>query len=277
VDRAEPTRAGLDSVVVCARARVRNRLRRKASYCGGKFSVMEKVILGLRSAAADDQWCARLCGPVAQELLDLGLPGLALNIKDHAVRDSLMTLTTMTPPVSGFVSIWTQQSYGEQVAAAIAKLATECDDVFGYLVTESVPLPPPVTEPGTRTAGLANVALLRRPDTLTETTWRNRWHIDHTPVAIETQATFGYTQNAVVRTLTPKAPVLSAIVEELFPAEAVTDITAFFGASDNADLTERISRMVASTSAFGANENVDTVPTSRYVFRSPFALEAGKK
>lgn len=28
--------------------------------------------------------------------------------------------------------------------------------------------------------------------------------------------------------------------------------------------------MLASTTAFGANENVDTVPTSRYVYRSPF-------
>jgi hypothetical protein len=29
-------------------------------------------------------------------------------------------------------------------------------------------------------------------------------------------------------------------------------------------------RMVASTEAFGANHDVDTVPTSRYVFRMPF-------
>jgi len=28
--------------------------------------------------------------------------------------------------------------------------------------------------------------------------------------------------------------------------------------------------MVASTTAFGANENIDTVPTSRYVFKTPF-------
>ena len=34
-----------------------------------------------------------------------------------------------------------------------------------------------------------------------------------------------------------------------------------------------MNRMVASTSAFGANQNVDTVPTSRYVFRSPFSRE----
>jgi hypothetical protein len=33
-----------------------------------------------------------------------------------------------------------------------------------------------------------------------------------------------------------------------------------------------MNRMVASTAAFGANVDVDTVPTSRYVMRSPFAV-----
>ena len=63
---------------------------------------------------------------------------------------------------------------------------------------------------------------------------------------------------------------LAGIVEELFPAEAITDLKAFFGAADDADLQQRLSRMVASTSAFGANENIDTVPTSRYVLKTPF-------
>ena len=232
--------------------------------------MVEKVILTLRGADADDAWCARLRAQVAAELLDTGLPGLAINVRDAEVRDSLMTLTTMDPPVVAFVSVWTQQSYGAQVQAVTARLQTECDDVAAYLVTESVPLPPPPTVPGQRTAGLANVALLRRPADLDETTWLSRWHIDHTPVAIETQSTFGYTQNAVVRALTPGAPTISAIVEELFPAEAISDLHAFFGAADDDDLRSRMERMIASTSAFGANENVDTVPTSRYVYRSPF-------
>ena len=73
-------------------------------------------------------------------------------------------------------------------------------------MTESVPLPPPETAAGERTAGLANVALLRRPGDLDAETWLARWHVDHTPVAIATQSTFGYTQNAVVRALTPGAP-----------------------------------------------------------------------
>ena len=73
-----------------------------------------------------------------------------------------------------------------------------------------------------------------------------------------------------MRPLTPDALQLAGIVEELFPAEAITDLKAFFGAADDADLQQRLSRMVASTSAFGANENIDTVPTSRYVLRTQF-------
>ena len=232
---------------------------------------MEKVIITLRAANATDAWCARLRTDVAADLLDLGVPGLAVNVRDNVVRDSLMTLTTLDPPVVAFVTLWTQQSYGEQVCAALARLDKECADIAAYLVTESVPLPPPDTVPGARTEGLANIALLRRPDDLDEASWLRRWQIDHTPVAIETQSTFGYTQNAVVRPLTAGAPMLAAIVEELFPAEAISDLHAFFGAADDDDLRDRMNRMVASTSAFGANRDVDTVPTSRYVFRSPFA------
>jgi hypothetical protein len=232
---------------------------------------VEKVIITLRGADPDETWCKRLRDDVVAELLDGGVPGLAVNVRDAVVRESLMTLTTLDPPVVGFVTLWTQQSYGDQVRSAIVRLEKECDDVAAYLVTESVPLPPPNTAPGERTPGLANVALLRRPSDLDEATWRQRWHIDHTPVAIETQSTFGYTQNAVVRALTPAAPAINAIVEELFPLEAISDLRAFFGAADDDDLRDRVERMVASTAAFGANRDVDTVPTSRYVFRTPFA------
>jgi hypothetical protein len=136
-------------------------------------------------------------------------------------------------------------------------------------VTESIPLLAPL-EIGNRTTGFANIALLRRPAGLDQATWLERWQHGHTPVAIETQSTFGYTQNAVVRPLTADAPELAGIVEELFPAAAITDIKAFFGAADDADLQQRLAAMVASTSAFGANENIDTVPTSRYVLKAPF-------
>jgi hypothetical protein len=230
---------------------------------------VEKVVVLVRAANPDDQWCERIRGPVADELLDLGVDGLAVNVRDSAVRDSLMTLTTLAPPVAAVISIWTQQSYGMQITTAIDVLAHHCDSVAAYLVTESVPMAPP-DHFGERCPGLANVALLRRPPDLDHATWLRRWQIDHTPVAIDTQATFGYTQNVVVRPLTPDAPIVDGIVEELFPDAATTDLHAFFGAADDADLQDRMTRMVASTSAFGATENIDTVPTSRFLLRSPF-------
>lgn len=231
---------------------------------------MEKVIIALRGAPGDDAWCTRLRTDVARTLLDAGVPGLTVNVRDAAVTDSLMTLTTLEPPVVALVSLWTPQYYGDQIETATRVLSELCDQLAAYLVTESVPLAAPHTEPGERTAGFANVALLRRPDDLDERTWLHRWHHDHTQVAIDTQSTFGYIQNTVVRALTDDAPRVDAIVEELFPMEAISDLHAFFGAADDADLSDRMTKMVASTTAFGANQNVDTVPTSRYVLRDPF-------
>jgi hypothetical protein len=230
---------------------------------------VEKVVAVLRATDADQDWCLRQRTAVAEQILALGVAGLSINVRDAAVSHSMMTLTTLDPPAVAVVSMWTPQCYGDQIAQSLSLLAPECDYLAAYLVTESNPLLAPL-ELGRRTTGLANVALLRRPAELDYATWLQRWQQDHTPVAIETQSTFGYTQNAVVRALTPDAPPLAGIVEELFPIEAATDIEVFFGAADDADLQQRLSRMVASTSAFGANENIDTVPTSRYVLKTPF-------
>lgn len=230
---------------------------------------MEKVIVTMRSANPDEQWCTRLRTSVAATLSELDLAGLAVNVRDTAVSASMMTLTTLDPPVSAVVSIWTQQYYGAALARALELLAAECQHLAAYLVTESVPLPGPDVAPSARTPGLANIALLRRPADLDVPTWLQRWHIDHTPVAIATQATFGYTQNTVVRALTAGAPQVDAIVEELFPIEAVADLHAFFGAVDDADLGERMAKMAASVARFGADRDIDTVPTSRYVLWTP--------
>jgi hypothetical protein len=236
---------------------------------------MEKVVIIARTTDFSEDWCARLRGPVAAELLDLGIPGLAVNVRDEPVREAMMTLTTLDPPAAAVISLWTQQYYGAATRAAIALIEAESDLAAAYLVTESVPMPPPDPGDGARTPGLANVALLRRPADLDQPTWLHRWHIGHTQVAIDTQATFGYTQNVVVRALTDDAPPIDAIVEENFPDEAVSDPYAFYGAADEADLGQRVQKMVESISRFGAHLNIDTVPTSRYLFRSPF-IAAGR-
>ena len=103
---------------------------------------VEKVIVLLRDTDRDDGWCAMLRGRVADEILALGVPGLQINVRDDAVRGSLMTLTTLDPPVAAVVSLWTEQSYGEQVRDSVAILEKQCAQVAAYLVTESVPLAP---------------------------------------------------------------------------------------------------------------------------------------
>jgi hypothetical protein len=46
---------------------------------------------------------------------------------------------------------------------------------------------------------------------------------------------------------------------------ARTDIHAFYGSGgDDAELTRRMTRMLESVARFGAAENIDVVPTSRY-------------
>jgi hypothetical protein len=238
---------------------------------------LEKVVIIAQTEDANEAWCQRIRGPVATELLKLGLPGVAVNVRDEPVRESLMTLTTLDPPAAAVVSVWTQQSYGDQMRAAIALLKAEVDSLAAYLVTESMPMPPPDPGDGQRTPGLANVALLRRPAELDQPTWLHRWLINHTPVAIETQSTFGYTQNVVVRALTENAPTIDGIVEELFPDGAVSDPYVFYGARDETDLQDRLTRMIDSVSTFGAHQNIDTVPTSRYVFCTPFNAPDGDK
>jgi len=98
------------------------------------------------------------------------------------------------------------------------------------------------------------------------TEWIDAWHNGHTDVASETQSTFGYVQNVVTRPLSPDAPAIDAIVEELFPIEALTSMHAFFAAADDDELARNLGRMTESTSRFGADRDLDVVPTSRYVF-----------
>ncbi len=144
---------------------------------------MEKVVAVLMATDCNDDWCELQRGPLADAILRLGVPGLAVNVRDEAVRHSLMTLTTLDPPVAAVVSIWTQQCYGDQIAAALRLLEAQCDQLAAYLVTESVPLQAPL-QLGNRTTGLANIALLRRPAELDQASWLHRWQHDHTPVAI---------------------------------------------------------------------------------------------
>ena len=196
------------------------------------------------------------------ELRDAGVHELQVNIRDDAVAGAL-TIQHLEQPIETVVS-----TSGGVEADVLRILSGHADTLVGWEVEERKPLPPPPVPDGVRADALANLAFIRKPPEASYGAWLQHWHGPHTEVAIQTQATFGYVQNRVVRPLTPSTPPVDAIIEELFPIAAVTDLHAFYGSGgDDAELSRRITELMDSVAVLGADRDIDLVPTSRYVWR----------
>ena len=223
-------------------------------------------VLWKRASDSDAAFVASLRDDVAKRMLDLGTPALSLNLVDDTARSVQQArLTRLDPPPSGTLSIWLDAA--EDRVPYEALLAPATDRLAGYLVVESVPLrntkhPVPV---GERTPGINMVALLERPVRLTWEAWIDYWHGPHRQVAFETQCTFRYVRNVVVRALTEGAPPWAGIVEEGFPTEAVTDPMRWYCADGSVETMQaNLARMIESCKRFLDLERVESHPTSEY-------------
>ena len=160
---------------------------------------------------------------------------LQVNLADEHVQRA-MRISTFEPPIDGFVSVWTASASAAPTSRP--PCTTWPTGSPGWEVEERRPIEPPEDWDGSRLDGLSNIAVIRRPAELTQEEWLHRWRVDHTPIAIATQATFGYSQNLVVARLTEETPEVSGIVEELFPMAGMDDMHAFYGSDgDDAELT----------------------------------------
>ena len=84
-------------------------------------------------------------------------------------------------------------------------------------------------------------------------------------VALETQCTFLYTRNVVVRALTKDAPPWAGIVEEGFPTEAVTDPMRWYQAEGSPETLKRnLARMMESCQRFLDFEPLEFTHMSEY-------------
>lgn len=193
-------------------------------------------------------------------LRDAGVRRLQLNVDDEPVT-AAMRIPHFDAPVCAVVSTW-----GADPAAVGAVLGGVAR-VHGYAVDERRRLDPPEAWDGSRADALSNIAILRRPADLDRAEWLRRWMVEHTPIAIRTQATSGYVQNIVTGPVTPDAPPVDALVEELFPSAGITDMHAFYGSGgDDAELNRRLTDLMASVARIGADRDLDLVPTSRYLY-----------
>lgn len=189
-----------------------------------------------------------------------GVTALQVNVDDADVAPA-MRFGPGTP-ITAFVTTWTNDAN-----ATLAVLRELAEGTHVWRVTERRPVEPPVVAPGDRADALANIAVLRRPEGMSQEEYLEIWIGGHTPIASETQHTFGYIQNIVEEALTPGAPEISAIVEELFLMAGMTDIHAFYGSGgDDEELNRRMTKLMTSVARFGADKGLDLVPTSRYLY-----------
>jgi hypothetical protein len=231
---------------------------------------MEKIVYLLwRGRDAD------LLGAVGA-LTGAGASGVQVNLVDDDVAPAAgWRIENHRPVADAFVSLWLPTAHVSArgpVDEIVRAAAGAGGRVGAYLVTESCPLPNTrfPTPPGQRTPGFAQVALLRRPAGQPFDEFLSAWLDDHTAVALDTQDTFAYVQNLVVRTLLAEGEPCEAIVEECFPEAAMTDAHAFFDAvGDDDRLADHTGRMIASTSRFLDLDRLDVVATSQYAFGPP--------
>ena len=214
-------------------------------------------------AAWGDDLKRRLCDVrLHARLAAAGVRRLQLNLDDEDVAPA-MRIATGPDHIGAIVSVWADSD--ETVTRELEAVTT---NLAGWEVDERLPIPPPESPPGERMDALANVAVLKRPDDLDVDEWLHQWLVDHTPIAIATQASFGYVQNIVTRQVTHDPPRrVDALVEELFPSAGMVDMHAFYGSGgDDAELNDRLTKLMASVARIGFDHDIDLVPGSRYVY-----------
>jgi hypothetical protein len=229
---------------------------------------MEKLVYVLwkRGAESHEAFKQRLLDEAAPRLLALDVERVRISAVDDAVAaGARLRLGKMPSPKDAFLSLWIEQSQDRGGVERV--LAGTCGAFAGYLVVESRPLVNRSARRGARTPGFALVTCIEPADGLPYAEFLRIWHERQRACAIETQSTFGYVRNEVVRALTPNAPGWAAIVEENFPAAALADPAAFYDAvGDPEKLKHNLKRMIDTCQGFLAQDRVESHPMSEYVF-----------
>lgn len=228
---------------------------------------MEKLIYALwrDPGTTREAFNERLLGEVAQAVAP-HVTSLRINVQDETVREGNSSFFVITDPqMEAVAQVWVDTAYPPARAPIEAALGEVASRIEGWLVVESMPLPNTSHPTGLPTEGFSQIVFIEKPAAVEHETWRARWQNGHTAVALETQSSFEYAQNLVVRPLTEGAAPYAAIVEECFPLEARRDKALFYDASgDPAKEAENEARMMASCANFIGEKGCDCIPMRQY-------------
>lgn len=230
---------------------------------------MEKIVTLLWRP--DDQpkqhFADALLQRAAPRLLELGAHRLKICVEDEHVDGDALRMNPVPPPKAAMASYWIECA---QDRGPIERVLSDSSAALAsFLVVESVPVPNTghVVEPGQRTPGMAQITCIVPKQGLPYDEFIRIWHTEQRPCAMETQSTFQYIRNEIVRTLSGKPPPWAAVVEEGFPIEAMRDPRAFYAAVDDEEKFQRnLTRMLETVERFLAMDQTDVTITGEYVF-----------
>lgn len=232
---------------------------------------MEKLLYLVTKSAGQsaESFSADLRGVLSEKLKAAGAHKIQVNVVDAAVAPAAHLRQIRTnSPFDGFVAFWIDSAFHHKTFEPL--LAEHVARFAGYAVAESERLTNK-SQLGERTPGFSQVCTLQIPPRLTRDAWFDYWQQTHGTLAIETQDTFRYVQNIVTRRLTWDSPPIAGIIEECFPAGAMTDPHVFYDAinTDGTPNAERLAlnsqRMMDSCTKFIDFDKMEVLITSEYV------------
>lgn len=229
---------------------------------------MEKIIYLLtRPDGADTaDLSARLRGEVVKSLQENGAQYIRVCVDDEHVAhtETLRQGDTLTTCWAA-VTLWVQsRTLAPALESALSSVAGK---LHGYAVAESEQLKYEFERDGARLEGLNELVCFRKPENLTRAEWLDIWLGSHTQIAIDTQSTFGYRQHIVGDVITGGSPHFDAIIEENFPAAAMTSQEAFYDCvGDPDEYQRRLGIMIESVLRFIDMETLEIMPATEYNF-----------
>lgn len=226
------------------------------------MSAAAKIISLLWASNANRLFDA-LLNDIAPQLLAMqGISAVQMNLDDTAVAmAAAKKIQNQWPLCQALCSFVSESEQSSSMAIGLLQSAGEKMSYFNVDFTE--PLPARVVVSGQRSPGFSQIAFIARAPQLSHGDWLNYWRNQHTAIAIETQSTWRYVQNC----LHAGEGSFDAIVEECFPAAAMTDDQAFYDAVGDEDLCRsRQHKMLESCSRFIDFSRIAVLPTSEYRF-----------
>jgi len=234
---------------------------------------MEKLLYPLwkHGSQSGDEFREVLLGKLAPVLTEMDdIHGLRLCVADSAVEAAAgRRMEGCAPVPDAMLSLWVD--FAGAAARWEPLIDAHVERMTAYLVTEGEPLVNQSvypSRPGERVYGMCHVVFLSTPAGMSYDDFLATWKDSHTQVAIDTQSTFGYRQNLVVRKFSDDARSCDAVVEENFPPEAMSDDHAFYATGgDEAILQAHMRAMMESCARFIDFGTIDVIPMSEYLVK----------